>query len=344
MSVEPAVAASGWNSSASTLNGQWKFKQASNRKLSCGRLSATGPEASPQICPGPFVTPPPGLSTPAVAVGPFDCEVAESPMANRMRAASGIVKPLLRSGKNSSAVALALEVKTRGRAESDELDVDEPVCAAAGHGTKDAASTRPAPMRHVLATARRILVRVLNQPPGGHPVCASGNFGTLGPDPCDLSPLPAGPRLVEPPVEGDVAGVAEDQGVLDRGADPPLLHGRDRHLAQQVVGRVAVVGLGIGVDLEVVDLEAVVVAQPLVHELRVAGRRREPLTGPAERGETLLVGAAHVEAAREHQPDRLRDGPVAHQLVVGDAHHAGPLDLHVDVVAVAGETGLVGEV
>ena len=68
----------------------------------------------------------------------------------------------------------------------------------------------------------------------------------------------------------------------------------DRDLAQEVVGRVAVVCFGVGVDLEVLDVEPVVVPHALVHHLGVTGARGEPLAGPPEGGEPFLVGPAHV--------------------------------------------------
>src|SRR5437764_11289541 len=83
--------------------------------------------------------------------------------------------------------------------------------------------------------------------------------------------------LVEPAVEGHRPRVAAQQDVLDGAAHPALLARRLHHLPQQVVGLVAVVGLGVGVHLEVLDVDAVVVAHALVHLAGVVGGRREPL-------------------------------------------------------------------
>src|SRR5947208_2211787 len=158
-SVAPAVATSPWNSSASTVNGQWAFWHASKTKASWGRFSAIGPPARPQICAGPFVSPPPGSAMDARASGPPDCDVPESPATNRTRAASGIVNPFPRSGKNSIAVTVAVLVNTLGR-ELVELELELPlellpeplVWANAAHGAKAAVKATPAPIRHVLPT------------------------------------------------------------------------------------------------------------------------------------------------------------------------------------------------
>src|SRR5947209_8457325 len=151
-------------------------------------------------------------------------------------------------------------------------------------------------------------------------------------------------RLVEPAVQRRRPGVAADQHVLDDAADPALLPRCHRDLPQEVVGLAAVVLLRVRVHLEVLDLDAVVVAQPFVHHHRIVRRRREPLSGPAECGEPLFVRAAHVEERREHRADRLGHGAVGDQLLVGDPELTGPVDLHVDVVSVPCKTHLVGKV
>src|SRR6185369_15715563 len=61
--------------------------------------------------------------------------------------------------------------------------------------------------------------------------------------------------LVEPAVQGDGAGVATDQHVLDGAADAALLAGGVRDLTQQIVGGLAVVFLGIGMHFKVLDVE-----------------------------------------------------------------------------------------
>src|SRR5436190_6646467 len=151
-------------------------------------------------------------------------------------------------------------------------------------------------------------------------------------------------RLVEPAVQRRGPGVAADQHVLDDPADPALLPRGHRDLPQEVVGLAAVVLLRVRVHLEVLDLDPVVVAQPLVHHHRIVRRRREPLSGPAEGGQPLFVRAAHVEKRREHRADRLGHGAGRDQLLVGESELVSPLDLHVEVVAVAREAHLVGEV
>src|SRR5690348_7481828 len=78
-------------------------------------------------------------------------------------------------------------------------------------------------------------------------------------------------RLVEPAVQRRRPGVAADQHVLHDPTDPTLLPGRDRHLTEEVVGLPAVVLLGVRMDLEVLDLDAVVLAHALVHLHRVVG-------------------------------------------------------------------------
>src|SRR5256886_4172035 len=152
------------------------------------------------------------------------------------------------------------------------------------------------------------------------------------------------PRLLEPAVQGEGPGVAQNEDVLDGTPHAALLIGGDDHPAQQVVGLVAVVLLGVGVNLEVLDVQAVVIAQALVHHLGVAGGGGEPLPRPAEGGQPLLVGAPHVVQAGEDRPDRLRQRAVGQELLVRDAQLPRPLDLHVHVIAVAGETRLVGQV
>ena len=62
-----------------------------------------------------------------------------------------------------------------------------------------------------------------------------------------------------------VRAFRQHEDVLDGRRMRRCCAGGDRDLAQQVVGGVAVVGLGVGVDLEVLDLDAVVVAHALVH-------------------------------------------------------------------------------
>src|SRR5215470_18860155 len=65
-------------------------------------------------------------------------------------------------------------------------------------------------------------------------------------------------RLLQPPIQRRGARVAADQHMLDGASDAALLAGAGRHLAEQEVGGVAVVGLGVRVHLEVLDLEPVV--------------------------------------------------------------------------------------
>jgi hypothetical protein len=81
-----------------------------------------------------------------------------------------MVKPLVRSGKNSTAVTLAVLVNTLGR-ELDESELEllpEPpdplVWANAVQGAKASAIAAAAPIRHDLPMTRRALV-VRTQPP-----------------------------------------------------------------------------------------------------------------------------------------------------------------------------------
>src|SRR4051794_29213583 len=173
-SVEPAVATSGFRSSALAENGQCALLHTSKMNASWGRFSLIGPPARPRIWAGPFVAPPPGSTTDAVAVGPPDCEVADSPVRNRTRAASGMVNPELRSGKNWSAVAEAAPVNTRGREDAPASPPLPPVVvvwALAAHGDAAMISATTALARHVLANARRTPL-VLTRPPAATS-CAS---------------------------------------------------------------------------------------------------------------------------------------------------------------------------
>jgi hypothetical protein len=75
--------------------------------------------------------------------------------------------------------------------------------------------------------------------------------------------------------------------------------------------------------------------------MRVVGRRREAPACPTEGGETLFVRAPHVVERREHRADRFRHGTILEQLIVTDAERVRPVDFHVDMIAIAGEAGLV---
>jgi hypothetical protein len=66
--------------------------------------------------------------------------------------------------------------------------------------------------------------------------------------------------------------------VLHRPAHPALLARRLHHLPQQEVGGLAVILLGLRVDPEVLDLDAVVVTHALVHLDGVVRGCRESLT------------------------------------------------------------------
>src|SRR5688500_3355771 len=88
-----------------------------------------------------------------------------------------------------------------------------------------------------------------------------------------LTLVAEGAGLVEPTVERGGARVAADQHVLDGATHPPLLSRRVHHLTEEEVGLAAMVFLGVRVHLEVLDLDAVVVAHALVHHLGVVGGR-----------------------------------------------------------------------
>src|SRR5581483_7006902 len=79
--------------------------------------------------------------------------------------------------------------------------------------------------------------------------------------------LPQRAGFVEPFVECGGARVAAQQHVLDGAADASLLAGSVHDLAQEEVGLAPVVLFGVRVHLEVLDLDAVVVAHPLVPHL-----------------------------------------------------------------------------
>src|SRR4051812_16935519 len=89
--------------------------------------------------------------------------------------------------------------------------------------------------------------------------------------------LLGGERGVEQPIERLRASVAHHHGVADRFPAATLHAGGHRDLAEQRLGFVAMIGFRVGVHFEVLHIEAVVLLQPLVHDLGIPRLRRQAL-------------------------------------------------------------------
>src|SRR6516162_4600174 len=158
-----------------------------------------------------------------------------------------------------------------------------------------------------------------------------------------LAPPPPS-RSVEPAVEGPGAPLVGQDRVLDGLADATLDRRGDAALLHQLERLVAVLRLGVGVHLQVLHLDAIVLPESLVERLGVAAAARGALARVAEGAQRLLVGAAAVVEERVHGADRLRHRDVAPHLLVRDLEGAGVLDLHQHVIRVTQVAGLVCEV
>src|SRR5262245_22864311 len=108
--------------------------------------------------------------------------------------------------------------------------------------------------------------------------------------------LPSSGRLssVEPAVQRPGAPLVGQDRVLD-GAAHALLHVRcGAHALHQLQRLVAVLRLRVGVHLEVLHLDAVVLPQPDVERLGIAAPSRGALARVAQRAQRLLVRAPAV--------------------------------------------------
>src|SRR5262249_39940515 len=150
--------------------------------------------------------------------------------------------------------------------------------------------------------------------------------------PSALGPPPS--RSVEPAIEGPGAPLVGQDRVLDGLADAPLDRRGDAALLHQLQRLVAVLSLRIGVHLEVLHLDAVMLPESLVERLGISAPTRGALARIAERAQRLLVGTAAVVEKRVHGADRLRHRDVAPHLLVRDLEGAGVLDLHQHVIRV----------
>src|SRR2546426_443666 len=161
-------------------------------------------------------------------------------------------------------------------------------------------------------------------------------FDRLSTAACRHAPAPRAASL-HPAVHGTRPRLGHQEVVPDRLAAALLDGARGRDQAEDVRRLVSVLGLGVGMHLEVLDRQAVVLLEPLVEGPGVAAARRHPLAGVAEHGQPLLVRTTDVVEDRAGHRDRLGERPVGTDVVVGEPElaEAGDLYQHVSRIVLA---------